>query len=54
MSIVRPERELVEHLSQMPLSTEDTMATWKPPDWEEVVSGGINLSRITGKTYRFK
>jgi hypothetical protein len=52
------EKNLVDRLSQMPLSTDDTFATWIPPDWEEVVKWWdqfVEEARtITGKSYRGK
>lgn len=50
------ERELIERLLQMPLSTEDIMATWSPPEWEEIATWWDQYveeaRKITGKTYR--
>ena len=52
------ERELIERLLQMPLSTEDIMATWSPPEWEEIATWWDQYveqaRKITGKTYRGK
>ena len=28
---------LIDRLAALPLSTEDLMSTWCPPDWEDIV-----------------
>jgi hypothetical protein len=49
-------RALVERIASKPLSTEDTTATWTPPDWEDVVAWwdeAVSEAReLTGKKYR--
>ncbi|MCA1452862.1 hypothetical protein I6F35_06455 [Bradyrhizobium sp. BRP22] len=49
-------RALVERIASRPLSTENTHATWNPPDWEEVVEwwdeAVAEARELTGKRYR--
>lgn len=49
-------QQIVERLASMPLSTEDTHATWTPPDWEQVIEWWdqfVTEARVlTGRTYR--
>lgn len=62
MSTPNPTREqllaLVSRMASMPLSTEDTMATWCAPDWEDVVEWYdafvAEARELTGKSYRQK
>lgn len=49
-------RALLETLASKPLSTEDTSATWCPPDWEDIVRWYDEMvteaRQLTGKKYR--
>jgi hypothetical protein len=31
------QRALIDRLAAMPLSSEDLLSTWNPPDWEDVI-----------------
>jgi len=48
--------ELVERLARQPLSTEPTLATWTPAEWEEIVEWWnefvTEAREITGLKYR--
>ena len=62
MTTPKPTRKqllaLASRLASMPLSTEDTMATWTAPDWEDVVAwydAFVTEAReLTGNSYRWK
>jgi len=47
---------LLTRIASRPLSTEDTHATWTPPEWEDVIEwydDAVKAAReLTGKKYR--
>jgi hypothetical protein len=49
-------RAFAERIASRPLSTEDTTATWCPPDWETIIEwwdDAVSEARqLTGKQYR--